>query len=150
MVKRINFGDDIFFLAMKVKYLTDAGNLELSPGYYRKNLSEELIFLSTTITKIYKDLKDSSFAIKRAEYLKNLLRLQRSFADLLDAILSGKSGYASLLEEHRERLTGVAASLRSNIEELYRFLISIGEEHLEGKGIISEEEYRYLLSEEEG
>ena len=149
MVKRINFGDDIFFLAMKVKYLTDAGNLELSPGYFEKNVAEELAFLSTTIAKIYSDLKDSSFAIKRAEYLKNLLRLQRSYADLLDAILSGKTGYTALLEEQSDRLAGVAEALRTRVDELYRFLVSIGEESLDGKGIISEEEYRYLLTEEE-
>jgi len=148
MVKRINFGDDIFFLAMKIKHLKYAAELELSPELFRDNIAEELEFVFSALQKIYSSLKKSSLVINRGEYIKNLLRLMHSFTALIDDIAAGEAGYAAMVADQRDALNHSRRAMGPAIEEIAQLLTQYDEAGEEGKDIISEEEYKHLLSEE--
>jgi len=148
MVKRINFGDDIFFLAMKIKHLKYAAKLELSPELFRASIAEELEFVFAALQKIYASLKKSSLVINRGEYSKNLLRLMRSFNALVDDIITGEAGYSAMIADRHEAMSDSRKSIEPAMEEIQRLLSQYDEASEEGRDIISEEEYRHLLSEE--
>jgi len=148
MVKRINFGDDIFFLAMKIKHLEYAAKLELSPALFRDNIAAELEFIFAALQKIYASLKKSSLVISRGEYIKNLLRLMHSFTTLLDDITTGEAGYSAMIADRREAVSESRRAIEPAIEEIQGLLSQYDEASEEGKDLISEEEYRHLLSEE--
>ena len=149
MVKRTNFGDDIFFLTMKVKNLRDGCKLELSPDLFTRNISDELRFIFAALARINSTIRASAFAINRTEYLKDLLRLHRNFAELIDSITGGEAAYSAMLGEGKAALIGISEKTRSDIDELLALLTRLGETNEEGTDIISEEEYRILLSDGE-
>ena len=148
-MRRVNFGDNIFFLAMKVKTLRDSINLDLDNNLYGDSVLEEILFITVTIGKICAALKNSSFITNRLEYLKSLQRLKRQFISLLDSLLNGTASYSGFLAGHMDRLKRISESYLTDIEEIREMISTLSGESQEDEYIISREEYKFLLSDSE-
>jgi hypothetical protein len=144
MTKKINFEDDIFTLSLLVRNLTDMLKLEIDPEFFLRRIESDIAFLDGAISRVYQILTSSPFFVKKHEYLQNMQRLQRSFVELLSAVvdkrlpfaehLSGSmEAYRRMCDDHNEDLSAINSSLsQSKGQE---------EEH-----IVSADEFKNLLS----
>ena len=149
MSHKINFADNIFLLTMKIKTLKHILKLDIDGDLFQKRINEEIHFIAATSDEIYNLLKESQFIIDRAENLKNLQRLKFQFCQLLSAILDGTSSFSFSMEEYLEEYRIIRNDFMQDVGEIKAIIMGISEKTTEEKYIISEEEYRSLLAQED-
>jgi hypothetical protein len=147
MTRRINYEDDIFTLALQVRWLQDALKLDIDPEMFRDRLLGDLGWIESTIGALYRSLRESSLYVKRQEHLKELQKLKRAFAEALDAVVEKRSPFAAHVPEKLEQIRGSRDAQLRDIEEI-RALIA-GATAPEGEHIVSAEELKFLMTAEE-
>jgi hypothetical protein len=147
MTRRINYEDDIFTLALQVRWLQDALKLDIDPEMFRDRLLGDLGWIETTIAALYRSLRESSLYVKRQEHLKELQKLKRAFVEALDAVVEKRSPFAAHVPEKLEQIRQMRDAQLRDIEEI-RALMS-GAAAPEGEHIVSAEELKFLMTAEE-
>ena len=145
MTRRINYADNIFYLKLILKQVGAGLKLAVDADLARDRVLEDLAFLERSAGSIFASLRDNHLLIERSDHLQELAGFYRQFLALLEELAAGKPvGAAALLSE------GGREAIRRELAEL-RLAIS---SHRLGEGehehIVSEEEFRFLLSPEEG
>ena len=87
MTRKINYEDDIFTLALQVRCLRDTLKLEVDPDLFKDRILGDILWIDSTIGRLFQSLRESSLYVKRQEHLKELQKLKRAFADALDALV---------------------------------------------------------------
>jgi hypothetical protein len=152
MTRRINYADNIFYLKLILKQVGAGLKLAVDADLARDRVLEDLAFLERSAGSIFASLRDNHLLIERSDHLQELAGLYRQFLVLLEELAAGKPvGAAALLPEGgREVVERIREAIRRELAEL-RLAIS---SHRLGEGehehIVSEEEFRFLLSPEEG
>jgi hypothetical protein len=149
MSHTVNFGDNIFFLTMKVRTLKNSLKLDIDSDLFLETINKEIIFIMLTLDKIFEFLKESSLIIDKLENLKNVQRLKLQLIHLLSGILEGKSSFSSFMKSNFGEFRKMRDECQQNIEEIKSMITGISEKAVEDRYIISEQEYRHLLSDEE-
>ena len=147
MTRRINYEDDIFTLALQVRWLQDALKLDIDPEMFRDRLLGDLSWIESTIGALYHSLRESSLYVKRQEHLKELQKLKRSFAEALDAVVEKRSPFAAHVPERLEEMRGSRDAQLRDIEEIRALIAGTGAP--EGEHIVSAEELKFLMTAEE-
>ena len=152
MTRRINYADNIFYLKLILKQVGAGLKLAVDADLARDRVLEDLAFLERSAGSIFASLRDNHLLIERSDHLQELAGFYRQFLALLEELAAGKPvGAAALLPEGgREAVERIREAIRREQAEL-RLAIS---SHRLGAGehehIVSEEEFRHLLSPEEG
>ena len=149
MSHKINYGDNIFFLNMKVRILKNCLKLEIDRELFLEKINEEILFIVVAIEKLYGLLKESPIIVNRSENLKAIQRLKGQLIELLTNIIDGDSRYSMLMENRVSQYNTVRENFLQNIEEIKNIITGINEKVVEEQYIISEEEYKHLLSGDE-
>lgn len=149
MSHKLNYGDNIFFLNMKVRILKNCLKLEIDRELFLEKINEEILFIVVAIEKLYGLLKESPIIVNRSENLKAIQRLKGQLIELLTNIIDGDSRYSMLMENRLSQYNTVRENFLQNIEEIKNIITGINEKVVEEKYIISEEEYKHLLSGDE-
>jgi hypothetical protein len=134
---------------MRVKTLKNSLKLDIDRDLFLETINKEIIFITLTLNKIFGFLKESSLIIDRLENLKNVQRLKLQLINLLSGILDGKSSFSSFMKSNFDEFRKMRDECRKNIEEIKSMITGIKEKALEDRYIISEQEYRHLLSDDE-
>lgn len=144
-----NYDDDIFFVQALVKSLKAGLTLEIDADLFRDKVIEDILFADGTLARIYQSLDTNRFLVRRAEYLRDLLRAKRAFADFLEEITSGRLSFSSELESVRSTLT--EARIR-HVREIADIQTAMDQDAAspEPQDIVSQDEFRFLLKPEEG
>lgn len=149
MSHKLNYGDNIFFLNMKVRILKNCLKLEIDRELFLEKINEEILFIVVAIEKLYGLLKESPIIVNRSENLKAIQRLKGQLIELLTNIIDGDSRYSMLMENRLSQYNTVRENFLQNIEEIKNIITGINEKVVEEKYIISEEEYKHLLAGDE-
>jgi len=151
MTRRVNYADNIFYLKLVLKQVSAGLKLAVDADLARDRVLEDLAFLERAASGIFSSLRDNHLLIERSDHLQELAGFYRQFFSLLEELEAGKpAGAAAVLPEGgREMVERIREAIRREQAEL-RLAIS---SHRLGAGehehIVSEEEFRFLLSPEE-
>ena len=149
--KVINYEEDIFFLNLMLKSLKDGLKLDIDPAFFTKKVKEDIHFMTSIINHIFRSLTDNTHMLKRLEYLKSLQRLMQQFLNLLEEICRGKYHFSQALENSFEEYKATCLNYENNIRTIREILADLDEIQPEQENIVSQEEFKFLLfNEEEG
>jgi hypothetical protein len=152
MTRKINYADNIFYLKLILKQVGAGLKLAVDADLARDRVLEDLAFLERSAGSIFASLRDNHLLIERSDHMQELAGFYRQFLALLEELAAGKPvGAAALLPEGgREAVERIREAIRREQAELRLAITS----HRLGAGehehIVSEEEFRFLLSPEEG
>jgi hypothetical protein len=148
MAAKINYEDNIFFLDTIVSALKSGLTLDIDPEYFRDKVVEDVFFVDTSLKRIYVSLKENNFLIRRAEYLRSLLRVSRLFREFLDRLVNKEVAFASHLEPYFLKLRGAATDHEAIAGEIMDIL-EVTEPTEVDQDFVSQDEFRFLLEEDE-
>jgi hypothetical protein len=149
MAAKTNFEDNIFYLNTLVKSLKAGISLDIDPDYFREKMVEDIFFVDSSLSRIYASLKDSVYLIRRAEYLRNLARAKRIFADFLTDVLEGGLTFANHLDQYYSKFRAARSEHLADVQEISHLLDRPHGDEVEQEDTISREEYRFLLQVDE-
>ncbi|MBN1697198.1 MAG: hypothetical protein JW881_06775 [Spirochaetales bacterium] len=145
----VNFEDNIFFLQHLIKNLKKGLKLDIDSRYFIQKIAQDIIFYATTIDQIYKKLRTNNNMLHRADYLKSIQRLKKEFNGLIDDILAKRFSIAPAFGTYLDRFREIYRAYERDISEIRRLFLKAGEDGFEQEKIVSEEEFRILMSQEE-
>jgi len=145
MAAKTNFEDNIFYLSTLVKSLKAGISLDIDPEYFREKMVEDILFVDSNLSRIYSALKEGVYLIKRNEYLRNLARAKRIFADFLTDTLEGGYSFASSLDQYSTKFRASRSEQLADIQAINHLLDQPLSENVEQGDIISRDEYRFLF-----
>ncbi|MGM0674446.1 MAG: hypothetical protein ACQETQ_07125 [Spirochaetota bacterium] len=147
MNPRINYDDNIFLLQTMVKTLRSALTLDVDPEMFKDKILEDIFFIDSTFMKIFSQLRDNPNLIRRAEYLKALLRAETSFLELLNDTISAQRPLAESLSPFSHKLRASRDSHANTVSEIQGILRDPEEQSLE-EDVVSQQELNFLLQEQ--
>jgi hypothetical protein len=149
MAERIHYEDDLFFLNTYIKGLKDGFTLDIDPDFYLDKVVEDIFFIDATLDRIFSSLRENVHLIKRSEYLRSLMRTKQAFEAFLSDVVEGKLPFAEHLEPFLPRLRASLNEHGNDVAEIHAMLKQLGYSFPEHQDMISEEEFRHLLSGDE-
>jgi len=149
MTNIINYEDDIFFLTYMVKKLSDCLQLEIDPNIFLNKIIDEITFINKSIEYFFNTLKQSQLKVNRINYLKNILKLVSLFIDLLDELLKENLIFSKYMKDNFKYFLNIKKQLHQYLQEIKEIMTDIKDTSNLENDIISEEEYRILLSPQE-
>jgi hypothetical protein len=149
MAERVHYNDDLFFISSQIKCLGHGLSLEIDADHFLDKVIEDIFFIDGALGKIYASLKSQGLLIHRHEYLKNLLRAERSFVVFLTAILGGDFPFTAHLETFFGKIKTSRSRHGQSIAEIENLLQGETTDSDDGENLISDQEYRILLTEPE-
>jgi hypothetical protein len=148
MTKRVNYEDNIFFLNLILKQISAAFKLNIDAGVFKERIVEEIRFLDTASEDVFQSLSGNSLMIDRWEHLKELQKFNRSFVSLMEQILSREPPLAQALEDSFPLIERLLEARRGQLDRIRELTAGYRLAQGEAEHIVSEAEYRYLLSPE--
>ena len=148
MTSRVNYDDNIFFVHAMVKSLRSGLILDVDPELFKDKVLEDIFFVDSTLMKILSQLRDNPNLIRRAEYLKALLRVENAFLAFLSDILAAEHPLAESLTPFSHKVRACRSSHQTTHTEL-QSMLHRPEDHAPEEDVVSQEELGFLLQEDE-
>jgi hypothetical protein len=150
MAAKVNYEDDIDFIKKMTAVLKEGANLALDENYFLDKIVEDIIFINSTLEKIHGALKDASQLLNREYYLKELRSARRLFIELLDSLTEGSTSFKENMLPYFPKFLDFRKAGTAAVSEIQNILKKRNLSEEEDRDIISQEEYKFLLSDEEG
>jgi len=141
---RVNYEDNLFFLHSLIKGVRGGFQLELDEDYFRDKIVEDIFFVDRTLQQIYETLRVNSYLINRRSHLRDLMRVKRSFADLLADLVDLRLPWASSIAAFSDKLATARTQHVRDIADIQGLMEGSGPEE-EPRDIVSQDEYRFLF-----
>jgi hypothetical protein len=148
MAAKINYDDDIYYLDTLVSAIQTGLSLDIDPEFFRDKIVEDIFFVDVSLKRIFDSLEENSFLIRRAEYLRSLLRVARIFVDFLHRLLAKEIAFAEHLEPYFLKLRGAVADHERTAERIDDML-QVAEPSEGDEDFVSQDEFRFLLQEDD-
>ena len=148
MATKVNYDDNLFYLISLTKVLSNGLKLELDSDYFRDKVLEDILFVDRTLEQIYEALRVNAYLINRKGHLRELMRAKRSFADLLDEVISGKGRFSHELSEYDSKLSSARTQHLSDLSDIQN-TIEPGQVSERSEDVVSQDEYRFLFRDED-
>lgn len=148
MAAHTNYDDDIFFVQTIVKSLRTGLTLELDTSLFKDKVVEDILFVDKTLQRILQSLDANHYLIRRSEYLRDLLRAKRAFADFLNDVTGERLPFASHLASERESLQAAREQHIRDIADL-QTAMDRADESPEAEDVVGQDEFRFLLQPDE-
>ena len=149
MTRRVNYEDNIFYLTLIFKGISASLKLNIDTDLYRDRIIEDIRFLDKTSASIYQSLISNHLMIDRFTYLKGLHKLNSSFIALLEDILEERLPLASALEQDFDLLQRIQSNRETELAGINEMITIQKGSTGDQEQIVSEEEFKFLLSAEE-
>jgi len=149
MTRRVNYDDNIFYLTLVFKGIAAGLKLNIDTGLYRERIIEDIRFLDKTSSSIYQSLRADHLMIDRLAHIKGMQRLNASFIALLEDILEERLPLASALEQDFDLLQRIQSNREVELTGLKEMTARLGKPGGDQEQIVSEQEFKFLLSSEE-
>ena len=152
MTRKVNYADNIFYLKLVLKQVSAGLKLAVDAELARDKVLEDLSFLQRAAGQVSAALQDSRLLIDRSDHLRELSSFNRQFLALLEELAAGRlTGAATLLPEGgREVVERLRQATRLELGALRQAVSTQRLAAADHEHIVSEEEFRHLLSPEEG
>jgi len=149
MTKQINYEDDIFYLLLIIRRLADGLKLTIDGDIFSGKIVDDILFLDEAVDKVSGLLKESQSFLKKEENLRNLKKVKRLFIELLDDIIEKKISIAYYFTDIIDNFKKIREKQRETTVEIDTELENMSGGKKEGQQIVSEEEFKFLLSHEQ-
>ena len=149
MTRRVNYEDNIFYLTLIFKGISASLLLNIDTDLYRDRIIEDIRFLDKTSASIYQSLKANHLMIDRFTHLKGLQKLNSKVIALLEDILEERFPLASSLEQDFDLLQRIQSNRETELAGINEMITKQKESTDDQEPIVSEEEFKFLLSTEE-
>lgn len=147
MTRRVNYEENIFFLALVLKQLSAALKLNVDADLIRERIVGDFQFLDRSLARLYQSLKSNHLMIDRVSHLRELERLSRSLTGLLEDVLGGRLPLADELEGDFELLRRLHENRERDQLELGETVAESRQRTGDHEQVVSEEEFKSLLAE---
>ena len=144
MSERIHYDDNFFFLTAMIRTLTDAVKLKVDVEFFADKILEDILFIDSTIQRIYESLKKNTRLIRREVYLHSLMKLKKAYGRLLDVVLNADGSFAEAYESVLPQLRRLAAAQITDVR-LIREEVGSDETLTINSDMISYDELHYLM-----
>ena len=145
-MKQIHYGDTIFYLQTLMKAARSGLSLNIDTGFFREKMLEDILFIGSYLGKVYTSLKANTRLIKKADYIRGLLRAKRDYIALVDDILAGNLPFAAEIKAGFPKLKMSRAEEAATLDEITGYIEKRGQEDSAAESeLISGEEFRFLL-----
>ncbi len=144
MTKKINFEDDIFAISLLQRAVSDIVKLDVDPEFFSERVEGDIAYIDAAMRRVSASLSSGPFFVKRQDYFKDMLRLKRSFVELLDSILDKRVPFAISLSRSFPAYRAMREANEKDVSEIRARLsepAGLEEEHM-----VSADEYKILLS----
>ncbi len=145
MAEKLYYDDNIFYLNEIVANIDDAVRLDIDPDLFLDKVVEDIMFVESTLARLYVSLKENNLLIRRAEHLRRIMRSKQLFADLLDTITLGDSSIGKNLYPFFSKFKELIDEQHDHINEIRRLLTTSTTAAVPNKDMVSQEEFRILL-----
>ena len=149
MTRNTNFEDDIFYLNVLIRTLGGALKLQLDGEYYLSRLKDEFVFLDQTLDRLYDAVRASAHMVRRVHHVRELRTAKMRFVELLENVIERKLAGAAYFREMLGDLRTLRDHHERDLTEMGRSLREAGDQVQQDEHMISGEEFRVLLAEDE-
>ncbi len=149
MTPRVNYEDDIFFLSSIVKSLSNGIELDIDPEFFRDKIIEDIAFVNMTLNRLKDSLQENAYLIRRTEYMRELARAVQVFCNFLDSVNSSESALGEALRDSSETVQRYRSEQAEVLNYLNRTIRSEKTQVTEEEHIVSQDEYRFLLEDQD-
>jgi hypothetical protein len=149
MAKKIHYQDNLFYLITLIKNLREGFSLDIDPEYFTDKVIEDVFFIDSCLKRIYSALKSNSYLVNRPDYLKNLLRAKKAFNDFLEQIINSKFAFCVHIEPFFAKFKSSMVEHIRDMTEISAMLEPKKQEDAGDPDVISQDEYRFLLKDDE-
>ena len=149
VTRQTNFEDDIFYLNVLIRTLRGGLKLQLDEEYFTDRLQGDLAFVDQTIDKLYDGLRASAHMVRRVEHVRELRTAKMRFVEFLGEVMEQRLPGAEFLRGMPAELGTLRDHHERDLAEMSRSLREAGDKALQDENMISDEELRVLLAEEE-
>ncbi|MAG13091.1 MAG: hypothetical protein CMN78_00660 [Spirochaetales bacterium] len=147
MAEKIYYDDNIFFLNEIISNIDDGIRLDIDTGLYLDKLVEDILFVESTLSRLYGSLQENNKLIRRSEHLRRLVRSKLKFSELLEDIVQHRVPLAENLVPFYPKFNELISEQQDHLAEI-RNQLSASPGSADGsEDVVSQEEIRYLLME---
>jgi hypothetical protein len=148
MTNTINYDDNLFYLMSVTRTLRSGVQLEIDADFYLDKIVEDIFFIDRAIEQIHQTLKSNTYLINRREYLRQVMRAKRSFADLLDGLVEGNLPFGKHLSLFVDKLAAARDKHMRDISVILQAMDTSSTEE-DRQAIVSQDEYQFLFQNDE-
>jgi len=149
MTRKINYEDNIFYLKLMLKQLQSGLKLSIDSALYAEKIAADIAFLDKTVGGILHSLETNLMLLDRLELLKDLEGFARLFVQFLDEVLTNESGLLSEMADHVHAFQQIKERRLEDTRRIREIINGSGSGEVEADQIVSEEEFKFLLSQDE-
>lgn len=148
MSARIHFDDNMYILELYLQTLKSALSLETDPEYFLDKCVEDIFFLDTTLSRLYKALQEQEYLIRRREHFRALLHCKQEFVDSIHSLLQGGMGMSPHVKPFSSRISQSMDRHEKDCEHIREHWLKDEEQLEAAPSGLSKEEYQFLLGED--
>jgi hypothetical protein len=145
VAEKLYYDDNIFYLNEIVSNLDDAVRLDIDSDLFLDKVVDDIMFVESTLGRLYASLKENDLLIRRAEHLRRIMRSKQLFAELLEHITSGNSSLGKNLYPFFSKFNELVTEQQEHIGEIRRLLSTSTTADVQNEDMVSQEEFRILL-----
>jgi len=145
VAEKLKYDDNIFYLNEIITTIENAIKLEIDSDLYLDKLVEDILFVETTLARLYNSLIENQLLIRRSEHLRRLLRSKQQFCELLERISDGETTIGSNLAPFFPKFQELVSEQRDHIDEIHALLDAHVVATEQSEDMVSQEEFRILM-----
>ncbi len=149
MAIRTNYEDDIFLLQTMIKTVKAAVQLEVDAELFRDKLIEDLLFIHTTVQKLFHRLCENRKLLRRAEYLRSIMRAKSALIEVLEICLDSNTALYVYLAAYAAKLRAYRNEHREDVDDIRNMLQRTDQDEPDDQDVVSQEEFLSLLQQDE-
>jgi len=145
MAEKIHYDNNFFFITAMIRTLDAAISLNIDAEYFADKVIEDILFIDSTIQKLYLSLTGNQYLIRRKIHLNSIMKLKKAFCRLLDKLLALKGTSLMPIDFQRTKLKGMVSTYLNEVQEIHEILNGTHTTRFESDEI-SHDELQMLMS----
>ncbi|KGM42670.1 hypothetical protein S1OALGB6SA_1466 [Olavius algarvensis spirochete endosymbiont] len=145
MPEKTHYDDNILFLRSLIRTLHDAIRLNVDIEYFANKILEDILFINSSIEKIYDSLKKNSLLIRRNVYYHSIMKLKEAYVHFLNELHSTNGRFRKTFEHTRANFSLILENNLKDLQDIKDFIGGTEAGKVEGDAI-SRSELHYLMS----
>ena len=145
----IYYDENLFYINEIINTISDGFKLDLIPSLFSEKIVEDILFVEGALDVVHESLVENELMINRAEHLRKLVRTKTRFADLIETIVREDHAFSKAAEPFHPRFREISERQREHVALLRDVLFATAESQGDDIDVVSEQEFRFLLSKED-
>lgn len=145
---KIHYQDNLYYLHALMKTLESGMKLHIDGEYFTEKIVEDLLFIDTSLLRVFTALKDNPVLVRRIAYLRALRRTVNASVTLLHKIGTSALPFAAALSAYRTKLSRTERK-QQQIRDEIDAILDDSPAHNQHEELVSEQEFSGLLSEDD-